>query len=124
MDDPIADLRLRFVYRAETRDRWTLLTAPTGPLTGDCDDYALTALWLCAGRSWWRLWWLVISCQAMLWLTRVHGTGDLHIMAWVRGRGWTDNVHPDWSQTPHHPRWVPYLAPFMALALLLKRAKS
>lgn len=118
--NPITDLIERFSYTADKRDRWTLLDAPSGPLYGDCEDYSLTALWLCAGKSWLRLWWLVITFQAMFWLTRTPRTGELHMMLWVRGRGWTDNIYPEWSTTPHHPRLFPYVAPLLLFVLLIK----
>ena len=122
--DPLADLQARFVWTRDKRDRWTLLDAPTGPLCGDCEDWSYTALWLCAGKSWGRFWWLVCMFQAWFWLTRVHGTGELHFMLWVRGRGWTDNIHPEWSAKPHHPRMVPYLPPLLAFVLLIKSKRK
>lgn len=118
LDDPIADLRARFIWTADKRDHWTLLDAPTGPLRGDCEDYALTALWLCAGRSWGRLWWMICTFQAMLWWTRFNGGG--HIILWVRGRGWTDSAYRGWSKWAVHRLWFPYLVPILILALTLK----
>jgi hypothetical protein len=117
--NPITDLIARFSYTADKRDRWTLLDAPTGPLRGDCEDYSLTALWICAGRSWLRLWWLVATFQAMIWLTRT-ASGQMHVMLWVRGRGWTDNIYPQWSSKCRHPKIAPYLAPLLAVVLLAK----
>ena len=120
MSGDLSDLRARYVYTADKADRWTLLDAPEGPLRGDCEDYALTALWICAGRSWWRLWWLVLTCQAMLWWTKFHGDGEPHVMLWVRGHGWTDSYYRDWSAKPHHPKRWPYAAPLLALVLIFK----
>ena len=122
--DPLADLKSRFVYTRDKRDGWTLLSAPTGPLHGDCEDWAYTALWLCAGKSWWRFWWMICTFQAVVWWTKFHGTGEPHVMLWVPGRGWTDSYYPDWSPAPRHPKKWPYLAPVLALVLLIKSKRK
>lgn len=117
----LADLHARFVWTRDKRDRWTLLDAPKGPLRGDCEDFAYTTLWLLSGKSWARFWWLVCTFQAVFWFTRVHGKGEKHVMLWVRGKGFTGSLHPEWSAKPHHPRMVPYIAPILAFVLLVKQ---
>ena len=118
--NPLTDLHTRYVYVRDLNDRWTLLDKPTGPLMGDCEDWAYTVLWLCAGKSWGRFWWLVCTFQAVLWWTKFHGTGGPHVMLWVRGKGWTDSYYREWSATPKHPKKRPYVAPWLALVLLFK----
>ena len=98
--DPLTDLRARYVYTRDKRDRWTLLSAPTGPLRGDCEDWAYTALWLCAGGSWRRFWGMIWRREAELWWTKFHGTGEAHVMLFVRGRGWTDSYYQEWADAP------------------------
>lgn len=111
----------RFRWRADPRDRWTLLRHPSsdGFFHGDCEDFALTALWLAAGRSWLRLWWWVITCRAMIWNLRTEA-GEAHAGLWLRGQGWICNIRPWWAERcPHRRRW-PYLAPLLAATLLVK----
>lgn len=116
--DILADLRARFRYRSEESDRWNLLTAPAGPLRGDCDDFALTALWLLSGRSWPRLLWLVMTFQMMLWFVRT--SADVpHMALWVRGRGWICNIYPVFGPSRHSLRF-PYLLPVFLVALARK----
>ena len=112
------DLRTRFIYTADATDHWTVLRAPSGPLKGDCDDFALTVLWITAGQSWWRILWLVLTVQACMWYTRTpRGRG--HMMLWMRGHGWIDNIYPDWG-VRRHPRIVPYVFPLFVMALIIK----
>lgn len=106
----------RFRYQADGADRWSLIEDSA---RGDCEDFALTVLWIRAGRSWLRLFWMVLTMRAMLWHTRSGGRG--HVMLWVAGRGWIDNVFPSWSHSPRHPRIYPIIAPLLALKILLKR---
>ena len=52
----LQDLNARFQYRSDTeqhslQEKWTILRNTTGPLVGDCEDYALTALWMINGRN-------------------------------------------------------------------------
>lgn len=118
-DDPTRDLVARFVYKPDSADRWTLLDAAEGPLIGDCEDFALTALWLLCGRSWWVLWWRVITMSAVLWNVQTR-SGVSHACLWVRGRGWICNIYPNWSRVSRHRRRLPYIAPLLLLTLILK----
>lgn len=104
----------RFVYQSDRKDRWTILG--DGNWHGDCEDFALTALWLLSGKSWLRLWWLVLTCQAVIW--HASTAGGPHVMLWVRGKGWIDNWYPVWSSYARHQRVFPYLAPILAIKLL------
>ncbi len=91
----LSDLNNRFKWTADEHDGWDFLTAPTGQLRGDCDDYACTALLIEAGGSLWRFWFWVLTFQAVFWYTRYNGTS--HLMVWRRGRGWIDNTKPFWG---------------------------
>lgn len=128
MQRPVADLAdfiACFHYRSDRRDTWRLLRepGPDGLFLGDCEDFALTVLWLMAGRSWLRLWWLVISFQAMIWNVRTAG-GEAHAALWLRGHGWIDNIYPWWGECLPHRKRFPYLAPLLAAVLLVKRAPA
>ena len=85
-----ASLNARFTYRAELKDRWRIMTG-TGPVQGDCEDYALTLIWLWEGRSMWRFWWALCIRRYVLWHCTVP-SGAGHVVLWRRGRGWTDNI--------------------------------
>lgn len=122
MSDPLDDLRGRFTYLADVRDRWTVLDAPTGPLWGDCDDFALTALWLLAGRSWLRMLWLIATFQACMWRTRT-GSGLGHMMLWVRGSGWICNIYPTFGDRKF-PLRMPLVLPFFLIGLIIKASRK
>lgn len=116
----IADFVARFRWTADTRDRWAVLSQPDheGYFRGDCEDFALTTLWLMCGKSWLKLWLSVVMCRAVIWHCRWDGEG--HVALWVRGHGWIDNIHPWWSEHKKHRLSFPYVAPLLALVLLLK----
>lgn len=117
----LADFIARYRWRADARDNWNLLDSPSsdGLFHGDCEDFALTVLWLMAGRSWLRVWWLVLTFQAMIWNVRAP-SGETHAILWMRGHGWIDNIFPWWSDQCLHRRRFPYLAPILAATLLVK----
>lgn len=116
--DPTTDFKQRFRYQTDSRDRWTLLNG-LGPVKGDCEDFAYTILWFMSGNSWVKFWWLILTCQAMFWWTKT-GSGAGHVMLWMRGYGWIDCNHPDWSAQPHYPKIFPYIAPVLALVFIIK----
>jgi hypothetical protein len=120
----LEDLNARFVWTADKRDKWTIMKAVEGPLTGDCEDYALTALWLLSGRSWLRLWWMVITWRAIVWNVRHAGYGPgrgNHVALWVTGRGWIDSSIPHWAPSTPHSKRFPYVAPLLALRVAFSR---
>ena len=47
-----------------TREYWTIIKEP--PYEGDCEDYALTLLWLMSGKSMINFWINLITMQAQL----------------------------------------------------------
>lgn len=116
MTKDLGDLCARFRWTADRVDGWRVLDAPAGPLRGDCDDFALTALWLVCGGSWLRLWWLVATFQAVFWYSRLPSGGG-HMMLWMRGRGWIDNIYPNWSDCARHRRVFPVLLPVAVIKL-------
>jgi len=102
----LAEFNERFVYTPDRgRDRWSILTAPTGPLYGDCEDYALTVLWIEAGCSEPDMHRMVRRGGAALWFTHTPPPRNIgHMMLWRRGKGWIDNNHPHWSKTARYPK--------------------
>lgn len=113
----IDDLNDRFKWTADGKvDSWRVLQGQ-GKLRGDCDDYALTALFIHCDYSWFILWWRVLTFQSMIWLTRTKG-GELHAMLWHRGRGWIDNTNPEWGERKLK-RIMPFILPAMVIKVLI-----
>jgi len=120
--DDIEDLAARFVWTADKVDSFRILDAPEGPLRGDCDDFAVTALWIAEGRSMLRFWWALLTFRAVIW--RVKGQRWVsHAVLWHRKHGWIDNQNPAWSETKHHTLRWPRLLPIIAAKMLIGKLK-
>lgn len=119
MADALAYLNNRFRYVADRGERWRIMRG-IGVLRGDCEDYALTLIWLWQDHSMWRFWWALITFRAVLWHCTNHGSG--HVVLWVRGHGWVDNVQKEFTpQKPVRCRLrFPWIAPLVALKFLLR----
>jgi hypothetical protein len=119
-EDDIDDLADRFLWESDGKfDSYRILDAAVGPLKGDCDDFAVTALWITEGRSMLRFWWALISCRAVIWY--VKGTGFAsHVVLWHRKHGWIDNQNPTWGANRDKLRF-PLPFPLVALKMLLGR---
>jgi hypothetical protein len=113
-----SDLNDRFKWTRDRRwwDSWRVLRG-SGPLTGDCDDYAITVLYLTSNKSWLSVWWKLITFQACFWMTRLR-KGELHVMLWHRGYGWVDNAHPEWGPCVL-PKLFPIPWPIVAIKLIM-----
>lgn len=68
-------------------DTWHIMKEP--PYEGDCEDYALTLLWLMSGKSMVNFWINVITMQAQLRRVRMK-RGGFHIVLKV-GNLYADN---------------------------------
>lgn len=115
-----ASLNERFSYRADTGEHWRVLKGE-GPVTGDCEDYSLTLIWLLEGRSMLRFWWALITLRYVLWHCLSPG-GRGHAVVWCRGRGWTDNIQRRMvAKLPDGYRLrFPYLVPLVVLKFLFR----
>ncbi|TDE33179.1 hypothetical protein [Antarcticimicrobium sediminis] len=118
-----ASLNGRFTYHADKGESWRIMR-DQGPVTGDCEDYSLTLIWLYEGRSMLRFWWALITFRYVLWFC-LSPSGDGHAVVWCRGRGWTDNIQRrlvsrgDLKAMGYRLR-IPYLVPLVALKFLLR----
>jgi len=119
--DPLDDLRMRFSYRSDIKDRWSILVAPEGPLEGDCEDFSLTAAWILSGQSWFRLMVNIALLRMVMWSVMTPW-GERHAVLWVRGKGWICNIHKDFGPMSFGLR-LPYVLPVFLIAALVKRLR-
>lgn len=115
MTKDIADLAERFEWTADTVDGWRILTAETGPLRGDCDEFAPTALWLAEGKSMIRFWWAILTFRAVFWTVKGRRWGS-HLVLYHRHYGWIDNQNPAWGRKKDVLRF-PWLLPMVAIKM-------
>lgn len=114
----------KYVYDSDQHgfDRWVIMKEP--PYEGDCEDYALTLLWLMSGKSMINFWINVITMQAQLRRV-ITKKGEGHVVLRV-GNLYIDN----WSK-----RFVPwevleraghkkYLWMYDPLLVIVKMSKS
>lgn len=113
----LADLNARFLWTIDRRDSWRVLRGD-GELQGDCDDYAVTALYILAG-GWVGFWAEVATFRAVFWLVRMP-SGAAHVALWRRGHGWIESDQRVWRPTVHpHRKRLPFLPPVVAIKLIL-----
>lgn len=94
LDQAIAHVNQRFRYTADPRsfftDYWFVMQDRDGVMQGDCDDYAITVLWLLCGGSFWQFVWNVLVLhQYRLHRVRTRN-GEYHVVTQV-GNTWYDN---------------------------------
>jgi len=96
----VQDLNARFQYKSDTeqhklQEKWTVLRNPTGPLVGDCEDYALTALWLIEGKNDSAFHHSLQTGQAKIWFCYTP-SGEAHAVLEYNGL-MIDNIQKDWK---------------------------
>jgi hypothetical protein len=114
--EDMEDFVRRFTYRADKPiDSFRIIWRPEGPMHGDCDDFAVTALWLAEWRSMRRFWWALITGRAAIWRCTLPD-GERHAILWHRDYGWIENNGGTWTENPAadlrlvRKRWVPEVA--------------
>ena len=112
-----SELAQRFIWTRDKIDGWRILSAPTGPLYGDCDDFAVTALWMVEGRSLWRFWWALLTFRAVIWVVKGKSFAS-HVVLWHRKHGWIDNQNPTWGPNRDTLRY-PVPLPLAILKMLI-----
>ena len=85
-------LNSHWTYKYDTdqfaaKDHWRIMKEP--PYLGDCEDYALTVLWLICNKSMWKFWWCLISGKAQIRRVITHNGGGHAILRY--GDMWIDN---------------------------------
>jgi hypothetical protein len=121
-DDTDAFIK-RFVWTPDGKlDSFRILSDELGKLRGDCDDFAVTALYEVEGKSLWRFWWSLITLRAVLWYVKGEGFAS-HMVLYHKHLGWIDNQYPEWGDKKHTLRF-PTLFPWVALKMLLGKIKK
>lgn len=85
---------------------------------GDCDDFAITVLWLAANRSKARLFWWLLTRRAKIVMCRTR-KGNLHVAAWLKNYGYSDNWFPHWNEELKHERIVAVPVTYIVFKLFL-----
>jgi hypothetical protein len=127
---PINDLVTGFKYESDGKiDTWTILQPNAdGEYVGDCDDFALTALYLSTG-SLWRFWFELIFGSAKVCYVVTY-TGGGHAVLRYKGQ-YIDNWSLTWvtkenmETTLGHTfsLWL-FPWPITAIKMLLGKIKS
>ena len=113
------DLTSRFVWTKDRGDSWRILSAQEGPLEGDCDDFAVTALWITEGCSMWRFWWALLTFRAVLWVVKGKSFAS-HVVLYHRDHGWIDNQNLTWGANRDKLRY-PVLFPIAIIKMAIGR---
>lgn len=92
----IYDLNKVFRYRQDGKlDRWMILEPDSnGIVRGDCEDYALTALYLICNKSLFRFWLKLIFGRVKIRYGEINGRG--HAVLEYEGR-YIDNITKRWG---------------------------
>lgn len=119
----LTQLNERFEYTKDQGERWTILTNPTGPLKGDCEDYSLTLLWLESNKSMIKFWLNIIFCRYIIWFCTYDGEG--HVVMYRRKQGWIDNIQQQWNRElpkNYKLKW-PMIAPLVLVKFAYTRVQ-
>ena len=124
----LIELNSSWKYKYDTeqynlRDNWKIMKEP--PYIGDCEDYALTLLYLISGKSLWKFWWNLITFKAQLRRV-ITENGNGHVVLRY-GKMYADNwtlTFVPWAEMEklgHKKNFWFYLPQDVALKLLVAK---
>ena len=127
MDDHVKHLNETWKYLYDDdqygSDTWHIIKEP--PYEGDCEDYALTLLWLMSGKSMVNFWINVITMQAQLRRVRMK-RGGFHVVLKV-GDLYADNWTQEfvtWEEMEEKCGHTKYLWMYDPILVILKMVTS
>lgn len=101
-------------------DVWRIMKP--GQMKGDCEDFAMTLLWLMAGMSKRRMIWWLITRKARIHFLRNLNTGSGHVELEFEG-AFVDNIVKEWNDgsklLSRYRRVRPLPATFIILKMLV-----
>jgi hypothetical protein len=113
---------VRFKYRADKNiilgDTWGVMPEQDEEMTGDCDDFAITCIWLACGRNIWKFVLYVFILHRYRFYHATTRTGEPHIIGFADGL-WFDNwslaAMPQYEffQLTRHKKRFPYPSPIV-----------
>ena len=94
----IKDLQKNFTYKYDAsqyviKDAWHIMQKVDGKYIGDCEDYALTALYLLNNKSMLRFWWSLLNKDGSIEYYKIFNAG--HAVLRYKGKR-LDNIHNGW----------------------------
>jgi hypothetical protein len=88
----VAEIAQKFTYRSDPKflDYWTIMREQDGVLQGDCDDFALTSIWMACDEN---LFSFILNVMILhryrLYFCKT-ATGESHMVGYAQGL-WFDN---------------------------------
>ena len=105
------------------KEHWKIMKEH--PHVGDCEDYALTLLYLISGKSMWKFWWYLCTGKAQIRRVITKNGGGHAVLRF--GDQWADNwtkKFVPWSEMEklgHKKYYWFYLPQDVALKLLMAK---
>lgn len=108
---------IRDIKNYKKREYWQIIKKP--PYVGDCEDYALSLLYLISGKSMLKFWWNLTFGPAKIRYCKVRGQGH-GVLKW--NKLYIDNIQKRWvtKKTLEHKGYIFSWYSFLAYETLIK----
>lgn len=127
-EQEVEELNSTWAYKYDldqyaSKEYWKIMKEH--PYVGDCEDYALTLLYLISGKSMWKFWWYLLSGKAQIRRVITKSGGGHAVLRF--GNMWADNwtkkfvLWEEMEKLGHKKYYWYYLPQDVALKLLLAK---
>lgn len=123
--DAVKYVREKFIYRTDPKilDYWTVMPERNGRMLGDCDDFAITAIWLTCDRNLFKFIVNVMLLHKYRFYFAKTRTGERHLVGYASGLyfdNWTKSAlsKEEFLAKTGHKIYFFFPSPIMLLPLL------
>lgn len=125
--DAVSIVGNRFVYtpdKISLFDSWSVMKDHDGKMFGDCDNFALTAIWYACDRSIWKfILYVLILHKYRFWFCMTED-GEKHVVGYAQGKYFDNFTYKAldkesfFSRTKHRRLFV-YPSPIILLYMII-----
>ena len=116
----LEELNSKFIYTEDKFDKWTIMKGD-GPFKGDCEDYALTHIWMESGKNWFSFFKTILLMKYVLWFCKLTD-GGFHMVVSHKGQFVDNRLRAYTSELPKTYKLIfPLIPPVFLVFFLLKR---
>jgi len=112
----------KFTYELDEKiDSWEVLDASLEQIRGDCEDYALTFIWLVENKSLIKFLWALLSMKYIMWYVKTPNNYG-HALVYIReNRKCIDNIQKDFKTKQQYKELgYKFKFPFVSVLVLPK----
>lgn len=115
-------INTKFVYKSDNAlDVWEVLDIDEKTISGDCEDYSLTFIWLAEDRNFFKFIWALFIMKYVIWYVKSPRGGG-HVVTYISSTNlYIDNIKKDfYTRQQYRDDGFKFVFPFISVLAFVK----